>query len=193
VFGILGAQGGAQRRCDLRGGDAAHLLHVVLAVEQVSVDPGAAFLEQAAVLAGRGALAHGARHLFGGAQRRQVVDAAHRVGTVELHVVGVVLHALHHAVAVGVPAAGHPGELQRLADGRPQAAQPRVISRKLPVEIGLDDLPHGSVRRGDAVLLLALWQLHPYGHYPAQASETRKAVSRMERARVGKRWWVAVS
>src|SRR5689334_23958170 len=50
--------------------------------EEIGVGPLAAVLEEAAVF-GRGCLVTGgAGHLFRGAERTQVVDAAHTVGTV---------------------------------------------------------------------------------------------------------------
>ena len=53
-----------------------------------------------------------------------------RIRPVEFHVVGIVLHAFQHAVAIGVPTARDPTELQGLADARPDALAARRGRRR---------------------------------------------------------------
>ena len=131
LLGVFGAHVAEQGGGDFVFGDAADLLDVVFAVEEIGVDPLAAVLEEAAVFGGGGEVAGGAGHLFAGAQGAEVIDAAHRVGTVELDVVGVVLDAFEDAVAVGIPAAGDPGELEGFLDAGPDAAQPVEVAGEL--------------------------------------------------------------
>src|ERR1019366_7946371 len=150
LLGVLGTHVAAQRGGDLVFRHAADLLRVVFAVEQIGVNPLAAALEEAAVFDCRSRVARGAGHLFTGAQRAQIIDAAHRVGAIELHVVGVVLHAFQDAVAVGIPAAGDPGEFQSSLDAGPDAAQPVEIAGEPPIEIGVHDLAHGAIGGGAA-------------------------------------------
>ena len=119
-----------------------HLLHVVLAVEQLRVDPRAARLEEPPRLLPHLVVAHDARHFLDGAERAEIVDAAERVRPVELDVVGVVLRALEHAVAIGVPATLEPRERDRALDARPQLAQERFVAGELIVQIHLHDLAH---------------------------------------------------
>src|ERR1019366_3625874 len=149
LLGVLGTHVAAQRGGNFVFGHAADLLGVVFTVEEIGVNPLAAVLEEAAVFGCR-RVAGGAGHLFSGAQRAQIIDAAHRVGAVELHVVGVVLHAFQDAVAVGVPAAGDPGEFQGSLDAGPDAAQPFEVAGEPPIEIGVHYLAHGAVGGGEA-------------------------------------------
>src|ERR1035438_1174386 len=142
MLGILGPPGGAKLRCDPVGRDA-NLLHVVMPVEKVSVNPPAPVIEQTAAFGSERSITHGARHLLTATQCAQIGAAAKRVGTIELDVVSVVLHTFEDAVAVRVPASIDPGEFQRLPDLRPDPQQPVAIAAKLPVDEGLDDLPHG--------------------------------------------------
>src|SRR5207249_4180981 len=127
------------------------LVPVVLAVEQVFVDPGAAAGEQVRAGGGELVVAEVPGHLLGGPQRGQVPDADLRVRAEVLDVHGVVLGALHDAVAVGVPAAGDPGELQRPAGGRPERAQQVVVAAEPPLAVQLHQAAHLPVRGGDAV------------------------------------------
>src|SRR5208283_4801342 len=92
VFGIVGAHAAAQSVSDVRGGTAADFLNVILAVEQVRVNPLTPALEQAAVLVCRLAVPEGPRHLFASAKSAEIVNAAKRIGAIEFHVVGVVLN-----------------------------------------------------------------------------------------------------
>ena len=78
-------------------------LDIIFAVPQLAVQPRAAALEARAVLVGGDLVAQGARQIRAGPQRAEVEAAAHGVRAVELDVVGVVLLALHHPVAVGIP------------------------------------------------------------------------------------------
>ena len=70
-----------------------------------------------------------------------------RVRPVELDVVGIVLHAFHYAVAVGIPSARNPGKLKRLLCARPGALKQCLVAADLPVQPRMDDLPHLAVRR----------------------------------------------
>ena len=72
------------------------------------------------------------------------------IGAVELHVVGVVLDAFEDAIAVGIPAAGNPGEFEGFFDARPDAAQPVDIAGERPIEVGVHDLAHGAIGGGEA-------------------------------------------
>ena len=119
LIGAIGAHVANRRRRSLAFRDPAHLLNVEFAVEQILVHPRAAFQEQRVIVGRRGVVTERTRHLLGGAQGAQVVDRAERIRTVELDVVGVVLDAFHHAVAIGVPPAGNPCERETFLDVRP--------------------------------------------------------------------------
>ena len=124
------------------------MLHIVFAVEQAGIDRSTAAVEQTPAEFGEGGVAHGAGHLLGGAERAEVPDAAQRIGSEELDVIGVVLDTFHDAVAVRVPAARNPGELQGAFCAGPEAAEPGIVARELPVEVQLHDLAHLAVGGG---------------------------------------------
>ncbi len=107
IFRAHIADGG---RGDLVFGDAAHLLNIVVAVEEVRIDPLAAGGEELVIIVSGVGIAEGMGHLFGGAQRAQVIDAAERIRSVEFDVVGVVLDAIEDAAAARIPSAVDPGE-----------------------------------------------------------------------------------
>src|ERR1035438_6918673 len=134
-------------------GDAADFLDVEFAVEEMGVDPGASAFEEAAVNGGAGGVAGGARHFLAGAEGAEIIDAAHGVGAVELDVVGVVLDAFEDAIAIGVPAAGDPGELDGLFDFGPHGAEPIHVAGEQPIEVGVHDLPHLAIGGGVAPAL----------------------------------------
>ncbi len=143
---------------------------VVLAVPEVGVDPARAALEEAPALGGEARLPEVARHLLRRAQRAEVPQAHLRVGAVVLDVHRVVLAALHDAVAVGVPPARDPAELDRLPHLRPQPPEEHVVPRELPVPVHLEDAAHLAVGRGPGELLRA-----PEGQVDAEAHEARVA------------------
>src|ERR1035441_6620485 len=156
IFGSLGVGRthiAGQVGRDLLLGDAADFLHVEFAIKEVGVDPLAAAFEQRTILRRAGSVAGRPRHLLAGPQRAQIEDAALRVGAVELHVVGVVLHAFEDAILIGIPAARNPGELDGLLDARPHAAEPRGVAGKLPIEVGVHDLAHLAIGGGKAEAL----------------------------------------
>ncbi len=126
--GIVRAHITHRNGVDLVLGNPAHLLDIVFAVEKAGVDKLAPTLEQIAVIAGSRIIAQRPRHLLGGSQAAQVINPAQRIGTVELDIIRVVLHALHDAVAIRIPAAGNPREGQGQFDPRPQGAQPGSVA-----------------------------------------------------------------
>jgi len=103
-----------------------HLLDIVLAVVQLAVHARPAAVKAGAIGGRRRLVSQVARHLFAGAQRAEVKGAHHGVRADELDVVGVVLHPLHHPVAIGIPL--HPSVFQRLLDLGPEFPQPGVVA-----------------------------------------------------------------
>ena len=154
-------------------------MHVVLAVPQVRVDPPRAALEEPPALAGEVGVAHVPRHLLGGAQGAEVPQAHLRVRAEVLDVHRVVLAALHDAVAVAVPAAGDPAELDGLADLRPQRAQERVVAGQLPVPVHLQHAAHLAVGGGLPELLRAPDR---QGHAEAHEARLARGVAELDLA-----------
>src|SRR5207247_101010 len=101
---------------------------VVVAIEQVRVQPAAAALEEIPARPGEAGLAQITGHLLGRAQGSQVPRPHLRVWPDVLDIHSIVLAALHHTVAVGVPAALDPAELQRLASARPEGTQQIIVA-----------------------------------------------------------------
>ena len=165
-LGVAGAHAHAQPGGNPVGRAAHDLLDVELAVKQVRVDPSAAALKEPPILT-RGALVtERARHLFSSAQRAQVPHPAERIRTEELHVVGVVLHALGHTVAIAVPAILDPGEFERALGLGPQAPQPLGVAGKLPVPVELHQATHLPVRRGLVPDLVTVREIRTKTHLP---------------------------
>ena len=159
VHGVACAGAVEQAAGDLIARNAAHLLDVVLAVEEMGVDPAAAFVGHAGALCGEVGLVHGLRHLGHGAQGGQVPGGAHGVGAVELDVVGVVLDAIHDTGLGLVPPAGPPGVGEGTFGGGPLAAEPVVVVGEGPVVVELDDLAHLAVGGCRAPVLFAEGEL----------------------------------
>src|SRR6184192_3460204 len=82
-------------------------------------------------------------HKFCRSQRAKVERAHHRVGTIKLNVVSIVLFAFHHPVAIGVPV--DPGELQRSFSLRPKFSKKIIVSRQLPFAVELQNAAHLSI------------------------------------------------
>ena len=173
------------------------LLLVVLAVEQVPVGPRLAAREQPPVL-GRGVgLAEVLGHLRTRRQRRQVEAVEPGVGPEQLHVQGMVLASLQHAVAVRVPAVGialGPGERDVLLERLPVAAQPLRVAADLPLPVGLDHAAELAVGAGpEAEPLASQRQLQAEGHAAVGAGVVAEVgvahralqVGEQERHRVG--------
>jgi len=111
------------------------LLDVILAVVQPLLGESAARLKDGAVAIGRCFIAHLAGHLFRCTQRAQVQGSHHGIGTIELDVIGVVLHARHQPVPIGVPL--KPGIFQGLLGAGPQLPEIRVVAAQLPIAVEL--------------------------------------------------------
>ena len=122
MFGVLGTHAADGGRRDSIFRNAANFLYVIFTVEEISVDPSAAFFEQSAILLHRGPVTEHASNLFGSAQCSEIIHAAKRIRTVELDVISVVLHAVHDAVAMGVPATWNPSKRERVLNLRPVTA-----------------------------------------------------------------------
>ena len=75
------------------------------------------------------------------------------MGTVILHIHGVVLTAFHHAVLIGVPASVDPAELEGPTGLGPEGAQHFVIAGELPVAVELHQATHLAIGGGKAVVL----------------------------------------
>jgi hypothetical protein len=126
------------------------LMLVILAVPQVLRCPVAAALIQIGAGAGELRLIKVLCHLFHRAQRAQIPTLHLRIGAEVFDIHGVVLAAFHHAVAVTVPAAFDPAELQSAFGVRPQTPQPLVIAAQLPITIQLHQTAHLPIGGGDA-------------------------------------------
>ncbi len=126
---IFGSHAHQQGRGD--GGFARRrhdVLDIVASVEEVAVGPMAAMLEQTRTLGRKSALAKMLRHSFSRPQSAEVPDLHLRIGPVIFHVHGVVLAAFHDTIAVGIPAACDPAELQAAAHVRPQLPEKGIVS-----------------------------------------------------------------
>ena len=99
---------GAARRADM--------VLVVVAIEEVVVEPARAACAEVAAAVGEVRVADVAGHFFAGAQGGQIPEAHLWVGPVVFDVHGVVLTTFHDAVLIGVPAALYPAERERLFD-----------------------------------------------------------------------------
>ena len=136
----------------LERGGVADLLFEVFAVEKVLLRPRAALFVQLVARLGQRLVAHGAGHLAGGAQRAQIPEPHLRIRAEVVDVHGVVLAALHHAVAVTVPPFVAPGVGQYLFGLLPMAFEKGTVARELPVAVELHEAAHLAVGRGTAAL-----------------------------------------
>ena len=165
---------------------------VVAAVEEIGIDPLAAGFEElwpSTELRRQRPGPFRRRH-----ERAQIIDAAQRVGAVELDVVGVVLNAIQDAAALRIPSAGNPGEVDaRWMLGHRSRSQ-AVSPESRQSSVGLNDLAHLSVG-GSVVGSAPCHREATDGSAmpPCSSWEKPKAALRRERARVGKRCCVAVS
>ncbi|MGC4105811.1 MAG: hypothetical protein QM753_05550 [Thermomicrobiales bacterium] len=102
--------------------DRADIVLVVLTIEDRGIKRRRSAREEVVAAVREMVLAEVTRHLLAGAEGAEIPEAHLRIRAVIFHVHRVVLASLHHAILVGVPAAGEPGELQRAADRRPAVA-----------------------------------------------------------------------
>ena len=109
-FTVPCSTAGFENRIDVTGWYGSNDLAIILAVEQVGVDPSRAFFEQCRTVFGKVMFAESVGHLLGGLQSGEVPATALWVGSVEFAIVGIVLDAFHDAVAISVPGAGGPDE-----------------------------------------------------------------------------------
>lgn len=105
------------------------------AVEQVLFCPGLSLFKQGAVRGRCFRLAQVGGHFLAGPQGGEIKALEPGIGAVQLHIQGVVLPPLQHAVLVPVPAVGvggAPGVFEGQLDLRPQGAEPIVVPAQLP-------------------------------------------------------------
>ena len=96
-------------------------------------------------------IADGICHFLSGPKRAEVVDTAQGIGSIECNIVGVVLHPIENTALGGVPTAGDPAKGDRPFDPRPHRAQPCIVSREFPIQVGVHDLAHMPIGRGNLV------------------------------------------
>lgn len=158
VFGVVRAHIATEGFCDLVIVERADLLFVVLAVEEIGVDPLTSGGEQTPAFDGEIRVADDAGHFLTGTESAEIVDTAEGIGTVEFDVVGIVLDAFHDAVAIGVPTARDPGEFEGFPDMGPHGVEPLTITAERPIKIGVEDLPHLTVGGSVAEAFFAVGQ-----------------------------------
>ena len=132
------------------------LVLVILAVKEIGIHPLFPALEKIPAGLGKLFVAQVAGHLFGCSQGSEVPCAHLGVGAVVFDIHGIVLAALHHAVAVGIPATFNPAELHCLFHLWPEVSEHGIIAGELPVAVHLHNAAHLSVGSGPSPLLCTL-------------------------------------
>src|SRR5437879_5189021 len=121
------------------------MLLVVLAIEEVLVNPRAAPRVERDTLAREINLAQRAGHFSRGPQGAEVPEAHLWIWPEVFDIHGIVLAAFHYAILVGVPAAWKPAEFKCPACLWPEAFKPVSVSGQFPVAVELHQAAHLSI------------------------------------------------
>lgn len=146
--GWVGGRVGSEARGEIGGAGREDVVFVVVAVEEMGVDPGGAAGSEGVALFGERGVGHGAGESGSGAEGGEIPEGHLGVGAVVVHVHGVVLRAFEDAVLVGVPAAGGPGVGEGGAHAGPVFFEEGAVAGELPVAVEFDDAAELAVGGG---------------------------------------------